>query len=181
MPPGSDEQRPAAKRTGPRRSQSEATASKPAASGAAEGVDMALSAEASIGHVILDVIGALGFVIIDAIPDAADTVGDIVDIIGNIVWDITVHVLIETISPMIIVDDFLGGETREALADLGLGELDPSLESLQALAANPAARELFAKRMIEAQKQGKAFPLPSARELIEYRDRYLRRALEQGR
>ena len=75
-----------------------------------------------------------------------------------------------------------GAETREALADLrGLGELDPGLEGIQTLAANPAARELFAKRMIEAQKQGKAFPLPSARELVEYRDRYLRRALEQGK
>jgi len=129
--------------------------------------------EGSIANVILQIIGPVAEVIIDAIPNALDTISDVIDVIGDVVWDITKEVLVHVVAE-VIRHVLTGDETRQALADLGLGELDRSLEGLEALAANPAARELFAKRMIEARQQGREFPLPSARELMEYRDRYLR-------
>ena len=134
--------------------------------------------EGSITHVILQIIGPVAEVIIDAIPNALDTISNVIDVVGDVVWDITKEVLVHVVVE-VILHVLTGDEAREALADLGLGELDRSLEGLEALAANPAARELFAKRMIEARQQGKEFPLPSARELIEYRDRYLRAAIGQ--
>jgi hypothetical protein len=134
--------------------------------------------EGSIAHVILEIIGPVAEIVIDAIPDALDVITDIIDVIGDVVWDVTKEVLVHVIVE-VILHVFTGAETRQTLVDLGLGELDPGLEGLEALAANPAARELFAKRMIEARQEGKEFPLPSARELMEYRDRYLRGAIGQ--
>ncbi len=195
MSTGNDKHQPAVRGTGSsRKSQREAAASvrnddeehssKPDASRPAEGVDAVLSIEESTGHVILDIVGQIlgpiADIVIDAVPDIAETIVDYIDVVSDIVWDITREVIVN-IGFDIVLEVILGRETRRALADLGLGELDPGLEGLEALAANPAARELFAKRMIEARKQGKAFPLPSARELIEYRDRYLKRVIEQGK
>ncbi len=164
-----------------KRNEDQAHPDKPDATGATERVDVTLSSEDSIAHVIWDVIAHIFDPIFDPIPEIVIEAPDIVetigawDIVSGITKEVIVHVGVE-----IILEVILGRETRQALADLGLGELDPGLEGLEALAANPAARELFAKRMIEARKQGKAFPLPSARELIEYRDRYLKRVIEQG-
>jgi len=97
--------------------------------------------------------------------------GDIADVVVEIVKDVVIHVVSD-----LIRDIIFGLET--APADLGLDHLPSSWEELRALSANPAMREAFERRMIEARKQDKAFPLPSARELVESRNRYLRREIE---
>jgi hypothetical protein len=85
--------------------------------------------------------------------------GDIIDIIIDwILEEAEIHVLGDVVGP---------GDRVE-------GDL-PFEEQLEAITTNPEVREAVAKRMSEAQARGRAFPMPTAREISAARERALAR------
>ncbi len=61
-----------------------------------------------------------------------------------------------------------------AFGDIPTGDL-PFDEFVDAVMTNEAVREAAARKIAEAQAQGRAFPLPSAREIADARERALAR------
>jgi hypothetical protein len=92
--------------------------------------------------------------------------------IGGDIADAPSHgELIHDIVNLDIVLDFL--DVRE-FGDIPVGDL-PFEELVDTVMTNEAVRETAARRIAEAQAQGRAFPLPSAREIASARERALAR------
>ncbi|HXO08356.1 MAG TPA: hypothetical protein VN880_09995 [Solirubrobacteraceae bacterium] len=92
--------------------------------------------------------------------------------IGGDIADAPSHgELIHDIVSLDIVLDFL--EVRE-FGDIPVGDL-PFDKFVDTVVTNEAVRETVAKRVAEAQAKGRAFPLPSAREIANSRERALKR------
>jgi hypothetical protein len=94
-------------------------------------------------------------------PEEIVSVGDLIDIIVDWILDeAEIH-------------DFVD------LGDLGdrgeVGDYPVFEQQLEAIATNQEVREAVAKRMSEAQAHGRAFPLPTAREVAAARERALAR------
>jgi hypothetical protein len=90
--------------------------------------------------------------------------GDIADAPshGELIHDI---VNLDIILDFLDIDDF---------GDIPVGDL-PFDEFVDRVMTDEAVREAAAKRISEAQAQGRAFPLPSAREIANARERALAR------
>jgi hypothetical protein len=92
--------------------------------------------------------------------------------IGGDIADAPSHgELIHDIVSLDIVLDFL--EVRE-FGDIPVGDL-PFDKFVDTVITNEAVRETVAKRVAGAQAKGRAFPLPSAREIANSRERALKR------
>jgi hypothetical protein len=59
--------------------------------------------------------------------------------------------------------------------DIVEGDLPFTGERIEAVITNPEVREIFNRRIAEAQAEGREFPLPSGRELAAARERALAR------
>ncbi len=96
-------------------------------------------------------------------PDEVISDGDIIDIIVDwILEEAEIH----------DYGDVVDFGDRGDIGDIG--DL-PFEQQLDAVSTSPVVQEALARRMSEAQAEGRAFPLPTAREIASARERALAR------
>jgi hypothetical protein len=94
-------------------------------------------------------------------PEEIVSVGDLIDIIVDwILEEAEIH-------------DF--GELGDLGDRVDVGDYPVFEQQLEVIATSEKVREAVAKRMSEAQAHGRAFPLPTAREVAAARERALAR------
>jgi len=89
-------------------------------------------------------------------PEEIVSDGDIIDIVVDLVLEgLEIH-------------DY--GDLVDVGDRVDVGDL-PFDQQLEALSTNPVVREAAARRISEAQAEGRAFPLPTARDIAAARER----------